>query len=137
MSMADQSLGTSVEASKIVDTELQKDACISKRQKYKIRKKQKTFLLACNENDNNTLEEADKTVLKIDPASRLSASYFRYLNEQLYTQSSKDSIKLFVDDPAAFSAYHKGYKLQVWIYFFKFMYDLLFRLKNGLFIQLI
>lgn len=119
MSMADQSLGTSVEASKIVDTELQKDAFISKRQKYKIRKKQKTFLLACNENDNNTLEEADKTVLKIDPASRLSASYFRYLNEQLYTQSSKDSIKLFVDDPAAFSAYHKGYKLQVWIYFFK------------------
>jgi hypothetical protein len=44
---------------------------------------------------------------------RLDASRFRFINEQLYTQPSSSAAQLFADDPAAFDAYHRGYKQQV------------------------
>ncbi|KAE9549503.1 hypothetical protein FO519_007286 [Halicephalobus sp. NKZ332] len=44
---------------------------------------------------------------------KLASSRFRYLNEQLYTMSSKDAVGLFSEDKEAFDVYHKGYRQQV------------------------
>jgi len=43
---------------------------------------------------------------------RLAASRFRYLNEQLYTQTSAESVKMFKEDVTLFSAYHQGFQQQ-------------------------
>jgi len=45
--------------------------------------------------------------------TKLKASRFRYLNELLYTQSGRESLKMFSQDPEAFSTYHEGYADQV------------------------
>ena len=44
--------------------------------------------------------------------AKLRTSRFRYLNEQLYTQTGEASFKMFRKDPAAFKAYHEGYMEQ-------------------------
>ncbi|KAM6095400.1 ribosomal RNA-processing protein 8 [Chlamydotis macqueenii] len=44
---------------------------------------------------------------------RLRAARFRYLNQQLYTSSSRDAARLFRGDPEAFRAYHRGFAQQV------------------------
>ncbi|KAK9884458.1 hypothetical protein WA026_007301 [Henosepilachna vigintioctopunctata] len=44
---------------------------------------------------------------------KLTASRFRYLNEEIYNMNSKDAQKMFADDPESFKAYHEGYRLQV------------------------
>ncbi|XP_036238401.1 ribosomal RNA-processing protein 8 [Molothrus ater] len=44
---------------------------------------------------------------------RLLGARFRYLNQQLYTGSSRDAARLFRDDPAAFHLYHRGFERQV------------------------
>lgn len=44
--------------------------------------------------------------------NKLTASRFRYLNEQLYTQPSNAAVKLFNSDSTLFSAYHQGYQHQ-------------------------
>ncbi|KAJ3664432.1 hypothetical protein Zmor_008604 [Zophobas morio] len=44
---------------------------------------------------------------------RLQAARFRYINEQIYSNDSKEAQKLFKDDPDAFTAYHEGYRQQV------------------------
>ena len=44
---------------------------------------------------------------------RLTSSRFRELNEELYTQSSQDSFKLFTDHPELFDQYHVGFRKQV------------------------
>lgn len=43
----------------------------------------------------------------------LKGSRFRFLNEQLYTSTSVDAVKLFDEDESAFTAYHEGYRHQV------------------------
>eukprot|EP00088_Acartia_fossae_P066090 TRINITY_DN81726_c0_g1_i1.p1 TRINITY_DN81726_c0_g1~~TRINITY_DN81726_c0_g1_i1.p1 ORF type:complete len:484 (+),score=98.49 TRINITY_DN81726_c0_g1_i1:80-1453(+) len=43
---------------------------------------------------------------------KLSASRFRYLNEQLYTQTSSQSAKMFKEDKSLFEAYHEGFHQQ-------------------------
>lgn len=43
---------------------------------------------------------------------RLSASRFRFLNEQLYTQEGSASASLFRSDPSLFQSYHEGFQLQ-------------------------
>jgi ribosomal RNA-processing protein 8 len=43
----------------------------------------------------------------------LKGSRFRFLNEQMYKQSGKESMKLFQEDETAFEAYHEGYRLQI------------------------
>ncbi|CAD5220010.1 unnamed protein product [Bursaphelenchus okinawaensis] len=48
-----------------------------------------------------------------DLQGKLAASQFRFLNEQLYTTTSKDAVGLFKKDKKAFDAYHKGYAAQV------------------------
>ncbi|NXD46267.1 RRP8 protein, partial [Copsychus sechellarum] len=44
---------------------------------------------------------------------RLLGARFRYLNQQLYTGSSRDAARLFRTDPAAFHLYHRGFERQV------------------------
>ena len=44
---------------------------------------------------------------------RLLAAQFRYINERLYTGSSRDAVELFQSDPEAFQIYHRGFAQQV------------------------
>ena len=44
--------------------------------------------------------------------SHMVGSRFRYLNEKLYTLSSKEAQKLFHQDPQSFHAYHQGYSVR-------------------------
>ncbi|KAM6140419.1 ribosomal RNA-processing protein 8 [Pterocles gutturalis] len=44
---------------------------------------------------------------------RLLGARFRFLNEQLYTCSSRDAAELFRADPEAFRLYHRGFARQV------------------------
>lgn len=61
---------------------------------------------------NNEHFEEPKT-FHDDLAGRLKASRFRFINEQLYTQSGDEAIKVFNEDDAAFDTYHEGYRIQV------------------------
>merc|ERR1719154_487398 len=70
-----------------------------------------------NENDN-AAATAKKTgnnihkTLANEARMKLTASRFRYLNEQLYTQPSNAAVKLFRSDSTLFTAYHQGYQHQ-------------------------
>nr|XP_013026102.2 ribosomal RNA-processing protein 8 isoform X1 [Anser cygnoides] len=44
---------------------------------------------------------------------RLLSARFRYINQQLYTSSSQEAVKLFQNDPEAFQIYHRGFAQQV------------------------
>ncbi|XP_008190460.2 uncharacterized protein LOC661874 [Tribolium castaneum] len=44
---------------------------------------------------------------------KLQAARFRYINEQIYSNDSKEAQKIFKEDPDAFKAYHEGYRQQV------------------------
>ena len=44
--------------------------------------------------------------------SHMVTSRFRYLNEKLYTLTSKEAQKLFDQDPQSFQAYHQGYSVR-------------------------
>lgn len=48
-----------------------------------------------------------------DLSDRLTASRFRFINEQLYTQSGEKAIEVFEQDDSAFKTYHDGYRKQV------------------------
>lgn len=48
-----------------------------------------------------------------DLAGRLKASRFRFINEQLYTKTGDEAIKVFKEDDSAFNTYHDGYRIQV------------------------
>lgn len=48
-----------------------------------------------------------------DLSDRLKASRFRFINEQLYTQTGEQAIDVFKQDDSAFSAYHDGYRKQI------------------------
>jgi len=43
---------------------------------------------------------------------KLTASRFRFLNEQLYRQEGSASASLFKNDPTLFDSYHAGYRIQ-------------------------
>ncbi|CAH0552615.1 unnamed protein product [Brassicogethes aeneus] len=45
--------------------------------------------------------------------AKLKSARFRYLNEQIYTTTSKEAQNIFKTDPDAFQAYHEGYRQQV------------------------
>ena len=42
-------------------------------------------------------------------AGKLSGAQFRWINEQLYTTTSKKALSIFQDDPSLFSVYHRGF----------------------------
>jgi len=57
-------------------------------------------------------EKKIKKTLAEEAKLKLSASRFRYLNEQLYTQPGNASAKLFRSDPTLFPSYHQGFQHQ-------------------------
>ncbi|XP_038005553.1 ribosomal RNA-processing protein 8 [Motacilla alba alba] len=57
--------------------------------------------------------EPRSAALRARMEERLLGARFRYLNQQLYTGSSRDAARLFRDDPAAFHLYHRGFERQV------------------------
>ena len=50
---------------------------------------------------------------KSSAARRLEGSQFRWINEQLYTMSSKQAEELFHSQPDLYGVYHKGFGAQV------------------------
>lgn len=45
--------------------------------------------------------------------AKLHSARFRYLNEQIYSNDSRNAQNMFKTDPDAFKAYHEGYRQQV------------------------
>ncbi|XP_069059743.1 ribosomal RNA-processing protein 8 isoform X1 [Pleurodeles waltl] len=57
---------------------------------------------------------ADRSAaLRLKMEERLRSARFRYINQQLYTSSSRDAQDLFQQDPEAFEVYHHGFRTQV------------------------
>ncbi|XP_068026268.1 ribosomal RNA-processing protein 8 isoform X2 [Melanerpes formicivorus] len=57
---------------------------------------------------------ADRSeTLRARMEERLLGARFRYLNERLYTSSSREAAQLFRSDPEAFEIYHQGFARQV------------------------
>ncbi|XP_065916251.1 ribosomal RNA-processing protein 8-like [Dysidea avara] len=54
-----------------------------------------------------------KVPKKSSAARRLEGSQFRWINEQLYTMSSKQARELFQSQPDLYDVYHKGFGAQV------------------------
>lgn len=53
------------------------------------------------------------TPLQAKMAAKLTSARFRHLNETLYTTPSSASLSLFTTNPAAYTAYHAGFRAQV------------------------
>ncbi|KAI5957900.1 RRP8 [Candida margitis] len=53
------------------------------------------------------------TPLQQKMMSKLSGSRFRWINEQLYTITSEEALKLIKEQPSLFDEYHEGFKSQV------------------------
>lgn len=56
---------------------------------------------------------ANLTPLQQKMMAKLSGSRFRWINEQLYTTTSANALKLVKDQPALFDEYHQGFRSQV------------------------
>jgi len=56
--------------------------------------------------------ETRKTAKRSRPTGDLSASKFRWLNEQLYSKPGSESKKMFSAEPHLFDEYHSGFSLQ-------------------------
>lgn len=68
------------------------------------------------EKPNQTIKKKESErnlTLRQKMMKKLKAARFRYLNEQIYTTTGKETEKIFRQDPESFKAYHEGYKLQV------------------------
>jgi hypothetical protein len=63
--------------------------------------------------DNGTAEDKSPQSYGESLRESLKGSRFRFINEQLYTQSSQESMRTFEEDQTAFSAYHEGYRHQI------------------------
>lgn len=53
------------------------------------------------------------TVSKTSVTKRLEGSRFRWINEQLYSMTSKQASKLFTSQPDLYEAYHTGFRAQL------------------------
>ncbi|CCF55689.1 hypothetical protein KAFR_0A02530 [Kazachstania africana CBS 2517] len=53
------------------------------------------------------------TLLQQKMLAKLTGSRFRWINEQLYTISSEDALKLISEQPQLFDEYHDGFRSQV------------------------
>lgn len=57
--------------------------------------------------------ERKLTPLQQKMMAKLSGSRFRWINEQLYTTTSENALKLVKEQPALFDEYHEGFRSQV------------------------
>lgn len=62
---------------------------------------------------SNTQSNRKLSKLQQKYRAKLQGGQFRWLNEQLYTQSGEDSFQSFAKNPSLFDAYHEGYRKQV------------------------
>jgi hypothetical protein len=60
-----------------------------------------------------TLADNGGDSFKAKMMDKLHGARFRYLNEQMYSQSSSKTRKLFAEDPDVFQVYHEGFQAQV------------------------
>lgn len=63
--------------------------------------------------NNQTTKSEEKKDFHEELADRLKASRFRFINEQLYTQTGDEAHGIFNQDDSAFTTYHQGYRKQV------------------------
>lgn len=61
------------------------------------------------QSSNNERSEALRNAV----TTKLQSAQFRFINEQLYTRTSKDAKKLFSNNSKSFKAYHDGFTQQV------------------------
>ncbi len=62
---------------------------------------------------STTASTSGMTSLQKEMASKLQGAQFRWLNEQLYTTTSKSAFEMMQADPSRFEAYHEGFRTQV------------------------
>ncbi|XP_074996672.1 ribosomal RNA-processing protein 8 isoform X3 [Calonectris borealis] len=60
-----------------------------------------------------TAPSGRSAALRARMEERLLAARFRYINQQLYTSTSREAAQLFQNDPEAFEIYHRGFAQQV------------------------
>lgn len=75
--------------------------------------KEKVMKSAKRESKSIPLPEKKLTPLQQKMMAKLTGSRFRWINEQLYTISSEDALKLIQEQPQMFDEYHDGFKSQV------------------------
>ena len=56
--------------------------------------------------------DIENTGPKNEHKDKLKSAHFRHLNEQLYTQTGSQSLKMFQKDQEAFKIYHEGFQSQ-------------------------
>lgn len=74
---------------------------------------QETKAQANKEEDDEMVATPSSNKFEDKLKEQLMGGRFRFLNEQLYTMTSKKAENLFKQDPEAFKAYHDGYRHQV------------------------
>merc|ERR1719266_21474 len=62
--------------------------------------------------ESQTKKATTDSPLTLSAKQKLTASRFRFLNEQLYRQEGSASASLFKNDPTLFESYHAGYRIQ-------------------------
>jgi ribosomal RNA-processing protein 8 len=119
----DPNAGRFVRAPKFIEQEGNSQETPSKKKKNKRKRKHDEVGVA--ESSDQETPEKKKKVENIQNGVKppvnysdklresLKGSRFRFLNEQMYTQSGEDSLKTFQEDPTAFDAYHEGYRHQI------------------------
>ncbi|CAG5134082.1 unnamed protein product [Candidula unifasciata] len=68
------------------------------------------------DNNKNSIKQGKKLESISEDALKkptLDSARFRYINEQLYSCTGGDAMKLFKEDRAAFAVYHEGFQNQV------------------------
>lgn len=90
--------------------------------KIRKRKHEKVEALNGQSSDGITPEKKLKPKIQVPESlssfgaklrENLKGSRFRFINEQMYTQTGKESFEIFKEDPTAFEAYHEGYRHQI------------------------
>lgn len=79
---------------------------------YRAEKELKDMKTANGRNDGKD-SKPKLTPLQMKMREKISGSRFRWINEQLYTISSEDALKLIKDNPELFDEYHNGFRTQV------------------------
>lgn len=94
---------------------LQDEAHISEPLSKKQKKKQKVEGKVTKEIASEPVAKpasTSLTPLQEKMQKKLTGSRFRWINEQLYTTSSKDAVELFKEQPNMFEEYHCGFRSQ-------------------------
>jgi ribosomal RNA-processing protein 8 len=65
-----------------------------------------------------TSKDSKLSSLQLKMKDQLESSRFRWINEQLYTSTSDEALELMKESPEYFDVYHKGYRTQVFTFFF-------------------